>query len=216
MIRRKLIVPGLVVAFGLSAVVVSIAQADPAKDIKAATAGADSSPGFSKEEMEAFEKASTLGAQHKAMANDVGKWEGKQQMWMKPGMEPITEECSSTVSSVFDGRYLKVEFTSNIPGIGPYKGQGNVAFDNVSQKYQATWLDNMSTGIAFGTGELSADGKTLTINYECNCPLTKKPVAMRQVETWTSPTTKVMEMFGTDPTSGKEFKTMRVEFKKVS
>lgn len=213
--RRKFIVPTLVFAVGLSAAaVVSIAQADPAKDKAAGVPDVKLPKGMTLEDMEAFMKAATPGKQHKNLQKDLGKWTGKQTLWMSPESDPTTSECTSTVTPVMDGRFVKVEFAGEIPGMGPYTGLGYVGFDNVSQKYQSTWLDNVSTGIAFGTGELSADGKTLTINYECNCPLTKKPTAMRQVETWTSPTTKTFEMFGTDPKSGKEFKSMKIEFKK--
>jgi hypothetical protein len=34
---------------------------------------------------------------------------------------------------------------------------------------------------------------------------------MREVETVTGPNSKTLEMFGTDPKSGKEFKMMRIE-----
>jgi len=61
---------------------------------------------------------------------------------------------------------------------------------------------------------LSKDGKTLTWTFECNCPLTKKPVTMRQVETVTGPGKKTLEMFGAEPKSGEEFKMMRIELTK--
>ena len=62
-----------------------------------------------------------------------------------------------------------------------------------------------------GTGTLSADGKTMTWNYNYHCPITKKPAVMRQVETNTGPNAKTLEMFGNDPKSGKEFKMMSME-----
>ena len=37
---------------------------------------------------------------------------------------------------------------------------------------------------------------------------------MREVETITGPNTKTLEMFGTDPKSGKEFKMMSIELTK--
>ena len=43
---------------------------------------------------------------------------------------------------------------------------------------------------------MSADGKTMTWKYMFNCPVTKKPTPMRQVETTTGPGTKTLEMFG--------------------
>ena len=69
-------------------------------------------------------------------------------------------------------------------------------------------------GIMQGEGELAKDGKTLNWEYVANCPREQKPVMLRQVETATSPTTKTLEMFVTDPKSGDEFKMMRIEFTK--
>lgn len=100
--------------------------------------------------------------------------------------------------------------------MGPYRGSGIVGFDNVTQKFVSTWIDNCSTGIMTGTGELSSDGKTLTWSYTYNCPVAKKPVGMRQVETVTAPDTKRLEMYGTDPKSGKEYKMMTIELTKKS
>jgi hypothetical protein len=64
-----------------------------------------------------------------------------------------------------------------------------------------------------GTGDLSSDGKTITWNFLYNCPIAKKPVAMREIET-TDGNSKTLEMFGADPKSGKEYKMMRIELTK--
>jgi len=116
-----------------------------------------------------------------------------------------------TVTSIMDGRYIQSEITGEMPGMGPYRGLGFSGFDNVSQKFVATWIDNHSTGMLNGTGELSADGKTITWNYTMNCPITKKPAAMRDVETITGFNTKTLVSYAADPKSGKEFKMMSIE-----
>jgi len=135
-------------------------------------------------------------------------------MWMVPGAEPMESECKATVTPVMDGRYTKCEWEGEMPGMGPYHGFGIYGFDNVSQEFVSIWLDNHSTGIMKGVGKLSADGKTLTWEFTHNCPITKKPTMMREIETTTGPNTKMLEMFGTDPKSGKEFKMMSVELAK--
>ena len=101
-----------------------------------------------------------------------------------------------------------------MPGMGPFNGFGLKGFDNVSGKFTSVWIDNMSTGIMAGTGELSADGKTITWTFGYTCPLTKKPTVMRQIETTTGPNTKTLEMHGTDPKSGKEYKMMSITLTK--
>jgi hypothetical protein len=131
---------------------------------------------------------------------------------MVPGGDPVESQCTSTITSLMDGRYTKCEMAGEMPGLGSYNGIGIYGFDNVSQKFVSTWIDNHSTGIMNGVGELSSDGKTMTWSFTHNCPITKKPAIIREVETITGPDTKTLDMFGTDPKSGKEFKMMRIEF----
>jgi hypothetical protein len=103
-----------------------------------------------------------------------------------------------------------------MPGMGPYNGFALYGFDNVSQKFVSTWIDSCGMGMAHGTGELSSDGKTLTWNYAYNCPITKKPTALREVETFTSADARRLEIFGIDPKSGKEFKMMEIELTRTA
>lgn len=151
---------------------------------------------------------------HQALARGAGVWEGTTTMWMFPGADPVTSASTSRAQMVMDGRHLKVEWSGEMPGMGPYNGIGYYGYDNVSQKYVAIWLDNQSTGMMHGTGEQSADGKVTTIHYTYNCPITKKPCVMRDVETITGPDTKTMEMYGPDPTTGKEFKMLQIDLKR--
>ncbi|MDZ4658564.1 MAG: DUF1579 domain-containing protein [Bythopirellula sp.] len=167
--------------------------------------------GWTAEDMQAMMSAATPGEMHKHLAGDVGTWTCKTQMWMMPGGEPVSSGGTSKVTPLLDGRFIMCEMKGEMPGMGPFNGLGIYGFDNVSQKFVANWLDNMGTGIMNGTGELSADGKTLTWEFTGNCPITKKPMVMREVETVTGPNTKTLEMFGPDPKTGKEFKMMEIQ-----
>jgi hypothetical protein len=166
------------------------------------------------EDFQACMLAAAPGKQHKRLTENAGVWNGKTTMYM-PGAEPTTSECVSTETPIMGGRFVKVEIKGEMPGMGPFEGLGIYGFDNVSQKYSHTWVDNMGTGMMNGTGELSADGKTMTWNCTYNCPMAKKEVKMREVETVTGPDTKRFEMFGPDPVSGKETKMMSIEFTKA-
>jgi hypothetical protein len=168
-------------------------------------------PGWTEADMQACMMAGTPGEMHKKLAQGVGEWRGKNTMWMGPGGEPVTTDCTTSVKPMMDGRYVKLEMAGEMPGMGPYRGFGIYGFDNVSQKFVATWIDNHSTGIMRGEGEMSSDGKTITTNYTYNCPINKKPVVMREVETITGPNTRTLEMFGADPKSGQEYKMMSIE-----
>jgi hypothetical protein len=198
---------------GAVAIVGSTARGDEPKP-PAAAPEMKLPPGWTEADMQACIVAGTPGKMQEYLAKDAGEWDGKCTMWMSPGAEPMKSDCKTTVTSMMEGRYTKVDTTGEMPGMGPYTGLGIYGFDNVSQKFVSTWLDNHSTGIMSGTGELSADGKTITWSYNFNCPLTKKPTIMREVETHTGPNTKTLESFAPDPKTGKEFKVMTIEFTK--
>jgi hypothetical protein len=201
------------------AVIGSLAIADAKKDDKkSAELPADFKlpPGWTLEDMQACMLAGTPGEMHKELAKDVGVWNGKTTMWMGPGGEAMKSECVSTITPIMDGRYIKCEIKGDMPGMGPFDGFGLYGFDNVSQKFVSIWIDNHSTGIMTGTGELSEDGKVMTWNYTFNCPVTKKQTTMREVETSTGENTERFEMFGPDPKSGKEYKMMSIEFTRKS
>ena len=167
------------------------------------------------EDMQACMLAGTPGKQQEHLAKEAGVWNGKTTMFM-PGAEPVTSECVSTITPIMGGRFIKCEIKGDMPGMGPFEGSGFYGFDNVSQKFVATWIDNQGTGIMNGTGELSKDGKVMTWKFTFNCPITKKPAVMREIETVTGPNTKRFEMFSPDPKTGKEFKMMNIEFTKES
>ncbi len=215
---------------GLAAIAGSVALAQPAKDAKPAQPAKPAAPakdakpaagqpehgmpGMSEQQqkdMQMCMEAATPGPQHAHLAKGVGTWNGKCKMWMAPDSEAMTMDCTSTVTSLMDGRFFKVEVTGSMMGM-PFTGSGINGYDNVSQKFVSTWFDNFGTGMMTGTGEQSADGKVLTWKYNFNCPITKKPIVMRQVETQTGPNSFTLEMFGPEPHSGKEFKSMEISF----
>lgn len=202
---------------GLFIVAGTIAIAQQAKE-PAAAPGAKPEmklpPGWTEDDVKACMVAGTPGEKHKDLAKGAGTWQGKTTMWMFPGSEPMKSECVSKATSILDGRYIRVEITGEMPGMGPFNGIGVYGYDNVSGKYVSTWIDNHSTGILNGTGEVSADGKVMTWSYTYNCPVTKKPATLREVETITGSNTRTLEMFGKEPKSGKEYKMMSIEFTK--
>ena len=207
----KLFAYALVGAAGLFTIAGCAANEAP-KDAKpAAQAEMKLPPGWTEADMQACMAAGTPGEMHKRLAQGVGEWRGKNTMWMGPGSEPMTTDCTTSVKRIMDGRFVKVEMSGEMPGMGPYRGLGTYGYDNVSQKFVATWIDNHGTGIMRGEGDLSSDGKTTTINYTYNCPINKKPVVMREVETITGPDTRTLEMFGADPKSGQEYKMMSIQ-----
>jgi hypothetical protein len=167
--------------------------------------------GWTMEDMQKMMEAGTLGEMHKKLTADVGTWKCKTTMWMTPDSDPVTSEGISTVTPIMEGRFIQVDMKGEMPGMGPYEGRGVYGYDNVSKKFVSTWMDNCTTGIMTGSGEISEDGKTITWTYEGNCPIQGGPITMRDIETATGPNTKTIESFGPDRKTGKEYQVMRIE-----
>jgi hypothetical protein len=213
--KKNLFVAASIAASCALAVVASLAIAETAKNQAGSQPEFKLPPGWTMEDMEACMLAGTPGEEHKELAEAAGTWHGKVTMWMAPDTEPMpSSECTTKITPIMDGRYTKCEWTGEMPGMGPYNGLGIYGFDNVMKKYVAIWFDNHSTGIMQGEGERSANGKVLTLTYTHSCPITKKAAQIRSVETVTGPNTKTLEMFATEPKSGKEYKMMRAELTK--
>ncbi len=213
----KLFVAVFAAAVGLAAMVGSLAIAESSKEVPAAgQLEMKLPPGWTMEDMQKFMVAATPGKMQERLAKDAGVWVCRNTTWMAPDTEPIMSEGKSTVTPMMDGRYTKCEMEGEMPGMGPYHGFAIYGYDNISKQFVCTWLDNYSTGFANGVGKLSDDGKTLTWEFTASCPILEKPVVMREIETVTGPNTKTMEMFGTDPKSGKEFQMMRLEMTRKS
>lgn len=195
----------------------ALATAETAQEAKPADAPQMTlPPGWTEADMQACMIAATPGEMQARLAKDVGVWQGKHTMWMAPGAPPMTSDCTVTVTSIMDGRFTRSDMAGEIPGMGPYTGLGIVGFDNTAGRFEATWVDNHSTGIMVGVGALSADGKSITWQYSYECPVTKKPAVMRQVETITGPNSKTLEMWGNEPKSGQEYKVMTMELTRQS
>ncbi len=207
---KKYWTPALLAAAGLAALVGSIAVA--ATDTPAGgQAEMQLPPGWTAEDMQAMMEAATPGKMQALLTQDAGTWRCKSTYWASADSEPVMSDGTSTVTPLMDGRYIQIEMSGEMPGLGPYNGLGIYGYDNVSKQFVSSWIDNHGTGISNGIGKLSDDGKTLTWNFTANCPITKRLMTLREVDTITGPNTKRLEMFGTSPKGGPEFKMMSIE-----
>ncbi|HZM01319.1 MAG TPA: DUF1579 domain-containing protein [Planctomycetota bacterium] len=153
-------------ALGVAAVAVAAMPLQDAKakarDDKAAHAGDPM--------MEAMIKAGTPGAQHADLAKMVGTWKAKVKSYHEPGKDPVESDGTSTYEMALDGRYLIEKFSGEMPGMGPFKGMGILAYNNITGEFEHVWLDSMSTGIFMSKGKPNADG-SCTFKGEMDNPM---------------------------------------------
>ena len=162
-----------------------------------------------KAEMEAYTKAGTPGAPHKAMAATVGTYATRVKSWHEPGQPPMEESGTATRTMALDGRVLVEEFKGSMMGM-PFTGHGMRGYDNVTGKHWSTWMDSMSTGLMVSEGTCDEKG-ACSFTGSWNDPVKKAPVTARMTSRWTSPTVEVFEMYGPGR-DGKEMKMMEITY----
>ena len=172
---------------------------------------ADANGGMTPEMMQAWMAYATPGEGQALLATRVGKWNVELKHWMGPDAPAETAEGTCKFEMVFDGRFLGQEYESAWEGM-PFHGIGITAYNNVTKKLQFTWLDNMSTGLMQGSGEIK--GHVLTWTAMGTDPL-KGDMPIRGTETFDDPDRFVSVMYGPGP-DGKEFKMMEFVYTRVS
>lgn len=155
----------------------------------------------------------TPGAAHEKFAKATGEWEAKMQMWMAPETEPTTTTGTVKAEMILGGRYLQMKYNSIFMGM-PYEGISTDGYDNAKKVYFNTWVDNMGTGIMYAEGKYDEGSKTTFYTGKMCDPISGKDLPYRQTVQNVDEKHMVMEMFYPNPKTGKEFKSLHVEYVK--
>jgi hypothetical protein len=169
-----------------------------------------------KEEGDAWQKAGIAGAEHEFLKKAAGTWSGKVTSYEDASKPPVKSTCSETVTSILGGKFTKCEIKGDLGSMSGFEGLGLYGYDNAKQKYTMAWADSMGTCIMDGTGELSADKKTMTWTMNLTNPLTHKTETMREVEHFISDTETHMEMWGTMVPGQPEVKMLEIDFTRAA
>ncbi len=162
--------------------------------------------------MEAWQKASTPGPQHKELAAMAGKWEVTVTSFEGP--KPEVSKGKAVRKMIFGGRWLQEEYEGTYMG-QPFQGLGITGYDNVMKKYIFFWTDSMSTTFMTGDGQMDASGKVLNASMSFSDPVSGKAVKMREVLKRESADQETFEMYANGP-DGKEMKMMEMTYKRVN
>jgi hypothetical protein len=122
-------------------------------------------------EMKAMMEAATPGKPHEILGNWVGEWTTKTQVYPGPGAPAMESTGSASAQWTLGKRFVASIHKGNMMGMD-YEGHGLDGYDNVKQCYVGTWTDSMSTAIISLTGQLSKDGKVLTMEGKMDEPAT--------------------------------------------
>jgi len=159
--------------------------------------------------MEMWKKLAMPGEPHKQLASLAGSWKTTTKEWMEPGKPPTESTGMCEYKVLLDGRYVQQECTGEMMG-EPFTGIGTHGYDNLTKKYETTWIDSMGTGIFKMEGTASADGKTITLKGGHPEP---GGGHMRHRAIWKFPdaNTQIFEMYGAHG-QDKETKMMEITY----
>jgi hypothetical protein len=161
--------------------------------------------------MKAWMEYATPGEPHKMLAKSNGTWTGEVTMWMSPDAPPNKSTSTSTNKMIMDGRYQLAEFQGNFMGM-PFTGMSLTGYDNAKKVFVSAWIDNMGTGIMKMEGPWNEASKTMTLSGTVIEPSTGRECNVKETFKIVDDDTQIMEMYGPDPKTGKEYKTMSIKF----
>lgn len=161
--------------------------------------------------MKAWQEDMTPGPQHVMIAKWDGTWDAETTMWMAPGAPPETSKATSVNKMMLGGRYQTTNFKGNFMGM-PYEGHGMMGYDNAKEVFTSTWLDNMSTSPMKMEGTWDDAAKSINFKGKMLCSANGKEMDMREVYKIVDDNTQIMEMYGPDMQTGKEYKHMEIKF----
>lgn len=160
--------------------------------------------------MKAMMDYSIPGEQHKMLAKSNGTWTGEVTMWMAPDAPPMTSTMTMTNKMIMDGRYQMSEAKGNMMG-APFNGISTTGYDNHKKVFVSTWIDNMGTGVMKIEGPWDEATKSVTFTGKMVNPANGKECEFKEVYKMIDDNNQVMEMYGPDLQTGKQYKTMEIK-----
>lgn len=172
----------------------------------------DKKPAFDMNKaMEAMTRHAEPGPFHKKLEPLIGDWTFKASFTMDPSMPAAEMTGQSMRKWILDGRFMQDDAKGD-SGM-PFRGLGISGYDNAMKKYVSTWIDSMTTSIAYSTGEVDATGKVFTYWREEYNPMYGQKVKARDVIRVIDDNHHEMEFYSTPP-GGKEFKSGHIKYER--
>ncbi len=148
---------------------------------------------------EKWMKASTPAEGHMMLQPTIGRWNVTSKMWMNGPKGEVTESAGKATNSwTLDKRFVMMEYEGNFNG-QDFEGIGYTGFNNMTKKYESTWMDTMCTQMMNSTGTMDKTGKILTQKGTSFDPMLGVSVKNRMVTSIISNDEHRFEMYSTAP-----------------
>jgi hypothetical protein len=159
----------------------------------------------------AWAESMAITEHHKMMAKASGSWNGEVTMWMAAGAPPMTSTSTTENTMIFGGLYQQSKHSGNMMG-APFEGMSIMGYDNTLKQYVSTWIDNMGSGILVMTGSWDEATKTINMSGTMKNPANGLDCNMREEFKMIDDNNQLLTMYGPDPATGKEMKTMEIKY----
>jgi hypothetical protein len=163
--------------------------------------------------MNAMMEAGKLGKEHELLAKGNGTWSAEMTYW--DGIDRPANKLSGTqvTTSILDGRFQQSKFSGDWMGM-PFNGISTLGYDNTTKEFVSTWIENMNTSMMIMKGTWDAATNSFNFTGKQKNPANGLECSMREVYKIVDDNNQVMEMYGPDPKTGKEFKMMEMKLTK--
>lgn len=101
--------------------------------------------------------------QHKDMAESVGTWDVKGEMYSVPGQPPMQFSGTAVRQMVLGGKYLTEMFKG---AEFPFEGHLLQGYDTVRKEFVSIWADSSSPVLSVSRGKQGDDGKIVMVGEE--------------------------------------------------
>lgn len=118
---------------------------------------------MSTDTQDAMEMGTKPVHEHQWLQKLVGDWRVEMEMTMGPDQPKQTAEGTESVRSV-GGLWAFGEAKSKMPGGGEMNHFSALGYDVSFKEYRGCWFASMSSHLWKYSGELSADGKVMTLS----------------------------------------------------
>jgi len=127
-----------------------------------------------------MEELATPGEMHKWLAKFDGTWDVAAIFSDMDGSK-LNEKGTATFKMMLGGRFSEQTYSGTFKG-KTFDGRGFTGYDNLKKQFTNYWFDSMGTAPSVGSGDLSGDGKTLTLTGTWDIP--NGTVPFQFVTTW--------------------------------
>lgn len=152
---------------------------------------------------------------HKMLARSNGTWTGEATMWFSADGPPINGGTSILINTmVMDGIYQVSEIKGNSADPGKaWTGLRITGYDKERKVFTRAMIgDGSSAGGVAMEGSWDDASQSITMPFKKFDPSTGQERNLKEVYKIIDENTEVLEIYGTDPKTKKEFKLLNVKW----